>query len=274
MTTSGQNKRAIPRAARGGDQLFTVVVYLKGGEASLDAPEAGDTLVHPKRMENLEITITNTQGGCANNPTDVRFDRGLIIVELSGELTKEMGKGVYSIELSYDEPNSHYADGKRHIVLSKELCNVVDPKDATEPMATELRLEVQAMLKGDTGLSAFDWAVEQGLCATPEQFIEVFRGATGLSAYELYLATTTDSPKKSLIEWLDSIGGKDGKSVYDLALDDGFVGDLHAFLLSLHGRDGKDAYQHYLDTTGDDPKLTEEQWADPYQLPVELLKLL
>lgn len=249
--------------ARGADNLLPIVVYRKGEVESLDAPEPGDVPVRPEGMKNLEITLTNTtECGCSSKPA-FRFDGGQIIVELSAELTNKLGKGVYRLDLTYDEPNSHYADGMRHIALSKECCNVVDPKDATEPMAAELRLEVQDMLKGDkgdTGLSAYDWAVKEGLCSTPEQFVEVFRGATGLSAYELYLATTTDSPKKSLTEWLDSIGGKDGKSVYDLALDDGFVGDLHAFLLSLHGRDGKDAYQHYLDTTTDNPKKSVEEW--------------
>lgn len=301
---SGQNKRALRRMARGADNILPIVVYRKGEVESLDAPEPGDVPVRPEGMKNLEITLTNTECGCSSKPV-FRFDGGQIIVELSGELTNKLGKGVYRLDLTYDEPNSHYADGMRHIALSKEACIVVDPKDATEPMAVELRLEVQAMLKGDkgdTGLSAYDWAVEQGLCSTPEQFVEVFRGATGLSAYELYLASTRDSPKKTLGEWLASHKGKDGKSAYQLALDDGFVGDLHAFLLSLHGRDGKDAYQNYLDTTTDNPKksveewlashngdsayqiylktttdsepLSEEEWADQLGVIVELLKQL
>lgn len=251
--------------ARGADNLLPIVVYRKGEVESLDAPEPGDVLVRPEGMKNIEITLTNTECGCTSKPTDVRIEGGQIRVELSGELTNKLGKGVYRLDLTYDEPNSHYADGMRHIALAKECCKVVDPKDATEPMAAELRLEVQDMLrgeKGDKGDSAYQWAVKQGLCSTPEQFVEVFRGATGLSAYELYLVSTSDSPKKSLAEWLDSIGGKDGKSVYDLALDDGFVGDLHAFLLSLHGRDGKDAYQHYLDTTADNPKKSVEEWLE------------
>ena len=172
------DKGAIPRAAKGGDNLFTVVVYLKGEKESLDAPEPGDVLVSPKKMENLEITITNTECGRTSKPTDVRFDGGIITVELSGELTNGLGKGVYRLDLTYDEPNSHYADGKRHIALSKVLCNVVDPKDATEPMAAEIRLEVQTMLKGD-------------------------KGDTGLSAYELYLKTTEDNPKLTEQEWLN-----------------------------------------------------------------------
>lgn len=249
---SEKNKRALRRMARGADNLLPIVVYRKNGEASLDAPEPEDVLVHPKGMKNLEITLTNTtECGCTSKPTDVRFDGGQIIVELSGELTNKLGKGVYRLDLTYDEPNSHYADGMRHIALSKEACNVVDPKDATEPMAAEIRLEVQDMLKGekgDTGLSAYDWAVEQGLCSTPEQFVEVFRGVTGLSAYELYLATTTDSPKMSLPEWQASNKGEKGDS----------------------------AYQIYLNTTDDEHKLTEKQWANAndffYQFLFRLIK--
>ena len=217
MTTSEKNKRALRRMARGADNLLPIVVYRKGEVESLDAPEPGDVPVRPEGMKNLEITLTNTECGCSSKPTDVRIEGGQIRVELSGELTNKLGKGVYRLDLTYDEPNSHYADGMRHIALAKECCKVVDPKDATEPMAAELRLEVQAMLKGDkgdTGLSAYDWAVEQGLCSTPEQFVEVFRGATGLSAYELYLASTRDSPKKTLEEWLASNKGETGDSAY------------------------------------------------------------
>lgn len=248
---SEKNKRALRRMARGADNLLPIVVYRKGGVESLDAPEPGDVPVRPEGMKNLEITLTNTtECGCSSKPA-FRFDGGQIIVELSAELTNKLGKGVCRLDLTYDEPNSHYADGMRHIALSKECCNVVDPKDATEPMAAEIRLEVQDMLKGDkgdTGLSAYDWAVEQGLCSTPEQFVEVFRGATGLSAYELYLATTSDSPKMSLTEWLASNKGEKGDS----------------------------AYQSYLKTTNDTTKLTEKQWANAndffYQLLFRILK--
>ena len=234
---SGQNKRALRRMARGADNLLPIVVYRKGEVESLDAPEPGDVPVRPEGMKNLEITLTNTtECGCSSKSA-FRFDGGQIIVEISAELTNKLGKGVYRLDFTYDEPNSHYADGMRHIALSKECCNVVDPKDATEPMAAELRLEVQDMLKGekgDKGDSAYDWAVKEGLCSTPEQFVEVFRGATGLSAYELYLATTSDSPKKTLEEWLARNKGEKGDS----------------------------AYASYLATTTDSTPMTEKQWAN------------
>ena len=250
MTTSEKNKRALRRMARGADNLLPIVVYRKGEVESLEAPEPGDVPVRPEGMKNLDIMLTNTECGCSSKPA-FRFDGGQIIVGLSAELTNKLGNGAYRLDLTYDEPNSHYADGMRHIALSKECCNVVDPKDATEPMAAELRLEVQDMLKGDKGDkgdSAYDWAVKEGLCSTHEQFVEVFRGATGLSAYELYLATTTDSPKMTLPEWLASNKGEKGDS----------------------------AYQIYLNTTDDEHKLTEKQWANAndffYQFLFRLIK--
>lgn len=249
MTTSEKNKRALRRVARGADNLLPIVVYRKGEVESLEAPEPGDVPVRPEGMKNLEITLTNTtECGCTSKPV-FRFDGGQIIVELSAELTNKLGKGIYRLDLTYDEPNSHYADGMRHIALSKECCNVVDPKDATEPMAAELRLEVQDMLKGDKGDkgdSAFEWAVKQGLCSTPEQFVEVFRGATGLSAYELYLATTSDSPKMSLAEWLASFKGETGDS----------------------------AYQSYVKTTTSGQVLSEEEWANMHNYSLGVLHRL
>ena len=64
----------------------------------------------------------------------------------------------------------------------------------------------------------------------------------------------------------DGKDGSDGKSAYELAVENGYEGTLEQWLNSLHGLDGTDgsngksAYQSYVDTTSDDPVLTEEQW--------------
>lgn len=71
----------------------------------------------------------------------------------------------------------------------------------------------------------------------------------------------------------DGKDGADGKSAYEIAVEEGFEGDEASWLASLKGSDGQDgadgedgadgksAYQSYYDTTSDNPKMTEAQWA-------------
>ena len=198
------NKKVLPRIAIGGDHLFPVVVYRRGKDPTLDHPEESDVLVRPEEMIDLSIVIYNTECGCMAKPTAVTVQGGQLLVEISGELTNVLGNGVYRLDVSYNEMSPHYDDGKRLIVLSRDLCRAVAPSEATRPMAEELRLVVQGMIqgdKGDPGLSAYEWAVREGLCNTITQYLDLIRGAPGRSAYQSYLATTMDDPKMTEEEW-------------------------------------------------------------------------
>ena len=48
--------------------------------------------------------------------------------------------------------------------------------------------------------------------------------------------------------------------------------DLAVALKGEKGDRGKDAYTHYLETTADDPKLSEAEWADSYLAFAHLLR--
>ena len=91
-------------------------------------------------------------------------------------------------------------------------------------------------------------------------------GSDGKSAYEIAVENGFEGTEQ---QWLQSLIGAIGKSAYQLALDTGFSGTLQEWLDSLKGQNGQDgsngtngksAYQSYLDTTTDNPVLTEEQW--------------
>ena len=226
----------LPLIAVGNDALIPLVIYRKGGEPSLEPPEADDRLVRPETLEELAIKICNGNCGHKFEPTSVSSRGGQIIVELSGEQTNEHGIGEYQVDLTYNAKDPSYSDGKRLVHLSRRLCRVVKASDETLTAPKEVSLEVYEGLKGekgDQGYDAYDTAVNRGLVSTLEQWIELTRGVQGKSAYQEYLDTTSDDPKLSVEEWLASFKGETGKS----------------------------AYEHYLDTTNDDPKLTEEQWA-------------
>lgn len=62
------------------------------------------------------------------------------------------------------------------------------------------------------------------------------------------------------------IQGELGKSAYDLAVENGFEGTEEQWLQSLIGI-GKSAYQSYLDTTSDNPVLSEADWLDSLKGP-------
>lgn len=203
------NKKVLPRIAIGGDHLFPVVVYRRGKDPTLDHPEESDVLVRPEEMIDLSIIIYNTECGCMAKPTAVTVQGGQLLVEISGELTNVLGSGVYRLDVSYNEMNPRYDDGKRLIVLSRDLCRAVAPSEATRLMAEELHLVVQGMIqgdKGDPGLSAYEWAVREGLCNTITQYLDLIRGAPGRSAYQSYLATTMDDPKMTEAEWANPWG--------------------------------------------------------------------
>lgn len=78
----------------------------------------------------------------------------------------------------------------------------------------------------------------------------------------------TKSEIEGILEGIETTPGADGKSAYEIAQDNGFTGTEQEWLLSLKGADGtqgvdgKSAYQSYLDTTLDDPKLSESEWLE------------
>ena len=240
MAMETEKKQAyVPLVAVGNDVRIPLAIYRKGGEPSLEPPDPQDRLVRPETLEDLTIKICNSDCGHKFEPTSVRLEGGQIVVELSGEQTNEHGIGVYQVDLTYNETDPSYSDGKRLVHLSRKLCRVVKASDETLTAPKEVTIEVVEGLKGekgdkgDKGDDAYQTSVNMGLVSTLEQWVELTRGLQGKSAYQHYLDTTSDDPKLSLEEWLASNKGETGDS----------------------------AYQIYLKTTTDNPKLTEEQWA-------------
>lgn len=117
-----------------------------------------------------------------------------------------------------------------------------------------------ASLKGEKGDSAYEVAVSDGYVGDKQAWLASLRGSDGKDAYEVAKA---GGYRGSREEWLESLKGEAGKSAYELAKEaQNFTGTLTEYLASLKGEKGKDAYQSYLETTTDNPKLTEKEWAD------------
>ena len=117
-----------------------------------------------------------------------------------------------------------------------------------------------ASLKGADGDSAYKVAVRNGYVGDEHAWLASLRGADGEDAYEVAKAGGYQGSREA---WLESLKGETGKSAYELAKEaQNFTGTLTDYLASLKGVNGKSAYQSYLDTTTDDPKLTEKEWSD------------
>lgn len=113
--------------------------------------------------------------------------------------------------------------------------------------------------KGDDGDNAYKVAVRNGYVGDEQAWLASLRGSDGKDAYEVAKAGGYEGSREA---WLESLKGEAGKSAYELAKEaQSFTGTLTDYLASLKGKDGKNAYQSYLDTTTDNPKLSEEEWA-------------
>jgi len=97
---------------------------------------------------------------------------------------------------------------------------------------------------------------EPGAQGDPGPMPYTYRGAwSGATAYTLYDAVT----HQGSLYWLPAtggwtIGGAPPVYNWELLVSKGDTGE--------QGETGKSAYQSYLDTTADDPVLTEEQWSE------------
>ena len=301
-------------------------------------------VLDPAELEELSVKVASESGGAVCVPVPHTIEDKKLVVEVTAEVTRQLGLGVYTLTATGRIPDPAYADGYHDYEIVVDLCKV------TKYGSNETPVKVQAnVLEGLRGLSAYEIAVKHGYQGTEEEWIksltpkggaggggngksayelavqegyqgtlqewlkslvgkdgadayEVAKkagytgsreewlktliGATGLSAYELAKA---EGYEGSLTEWLASLKGADGESAYKVAVRNGYVGDEQAWLASLRGSDGKDAYevakaggyhgsreawleslkgkdgknayQSYLETTTDNPKLSEKEWA-------------
>ena len=301
-------------------------------------------VLDPAELEELSVKVASESGGagCATIPHTIEDKK--LVVELTAEVTRQLGLGVYTLTATGRIPDPAYTDGYHDYEIVVDLCKVT--KYGSNETPVKVQANVQEGLRGlsayeiavkhgytgteeewiksltpkggagggSNGKSAYELAVQEGYQGTlqewlkslvgkdgadayevakkagytgsREEWLKTLIGATGLSAYELAKA---EGYEGSLTEWLASLKGADGESAYKVAVRNGYVGDEQAWLASLRGSDGKDAYevakaggyrgsreewleslkgkdgknayQSYLETTTDNPKLSEAEWA-------------
>lgn len=274
---SKSDGKALQLVQRGTDKRIPVELVKQPSGEVLD----------PAELEELSVKVASESGaGCAPVPHAIEDKK--LVVEVTAEVTRQLGLGVYTLTATGRIPDPAYADGYHDYEIVVDLCKV------TKYGSNETPVKVQANVQeGLRGLSAYEIAVKHGYQGTEEEWIKSLTpkggaggGGNGKSAYEL---AVQEGYQGTLQEWLKSLVGKDGAdayevakkagytgsreewlktligatglSAYELAKAGGYEGSLTDWLASLKGKDGKNAYQSYLDTTDDNPKLSEKEWA-------------
>ena len=265
-------KRALQQVQRGTDTRIPVAFVKQPTGEPLD----------PATLEGLAVKVEN-EGGALSAEPPYTIEGGQLIVEVTKEISERLGVGVYTLKATGRLADPSYEDGYHDYTIIVELCRVV--RDAVLYTPTAVTANVLAGLKGKDGLNNYQLAVKHGYQGTEEQFAKDiipksnYERAKELQGFEgteeEYLQSLHGAPGESIYDiavrrgfvgseqaYLDSQKGEDGKSAYELAKEgEGFAGTLTDYLESLKGKDGKDAYQLYLETTTDNPKMTEAQYA-------------
>lgn len=236
-------KRALQQVQRGTDTRIPVAFVKQPTGEPLD----------PATLEDLAVKVEN-EGGALSAEPPYTIEGGQLIVEVTKEISESLGVGVYTLKATGRLADPSYEDGYHDYTITAELCRVV--RDAVLYTPTTVTANVLAGLKGKDGLNNYQIAVKHGYQGTEEQFAkDIIPKSNYERAKELQGFQGTE------VDYLVSLHGAPGESIYDIAVRKGFVGSEQAYLDSQKGKDGKSAYQSYLETTTDNPKMTEAQYA-------------
>ncbi len=209
-------------------------------------------VLEPTELEGLHVMVSSESGtGCATIPHTI--EDGKLVVEITADISRQLGLGVYTLTATGRIPDEAYADGYHDYEIVVPLCKVT--KYGSNETPVKVTADVLEGLKGKDGLDNYQIAVKHGYQGTEEQFAkDIIPKSNYERAKELQGFEGTEE------DYLQSLHGAPGESIYDIAVRMGFIGSAQAYLDSQKGKDGKSAYQEYLETTSDSPKKSREEW--------------
>lgn len=225
-------------------------------------------VLDPTELEGLHVMVSSKSGSwCATIPYTIEDNK--LVVEVTADISQQLGLGVYTMTATGRIPDPAYADGYHDYEIVVDLCKVTRYGSNETPV--KVTANVLEGLKGKDGLNNYQLAVKHGYQGTEEQFAkDIIPKSNYERAKELQGFQGTE------VDYLVSLHGAPGESIYDIAVRRGFVGSEQVYLESQKGKDGKDAYQTYLETTTDSTPMTKKQWANAndffYQLIFRILK--
>lgn len=273
--SKSEQGKALQLVQRGTDKRIPVELVKQPSGEVLD----------PAELEELSVKVASeSEAGCASVPHSV--EDGKLVVEVTAEVTRQLGLGVYTLTATGRIPDPAYADGYHDYEIVVDLCKVT--KYGSNETPIKVQANVLAGLKGKDGLNNYQLAVKHGYQGTEEQFAKdiipksnyerakelqgfqgtevdylvSLQGAPGKDLYQAAVERGYNGSFEDFLEKQKGAPGAPGKSNYELAQEDGFTGTLTEYLISRKGEKGDDAYQVYLQETDDNPKLSRREWAD------------
>lgn len=150
---------ALPLAQRGNDTLIRVALVARPSGKAID----------PTTLEALHVRVKSEQGTqCATIPYTI--SNGELVVEVTADISRLLGLGVYTLIVTGRTPDKDYADGYHDYEIVAPLCRVV--KSATEATTESITAQVLVALRGERGLSAYEQAVQEGFKGTFQEWIK------------------------------------------------------------------------------------------------------
>ena len=244
--SKSEQGKALQLVQRGTDKRIPVELVKQPSGEVLD----------PAELEGLHVMVSSDRGGgIATIPYSV--EDGKLVVEVTADISRQLGLGVYTLTATGRIPDTAYADGYHDYEIVVPLCKVT--KYGSNETPVKVQANVLEGLRGDTGLSAYELAVQEGYQGTLQEWL---RSLGGADAYEVAKSAGYTGSRE---EWLKTLIGETGLSAYELAKSEGYEGSLTEWLAWLKGEKGDkgdSAYASYRATTTDSTPMTEKQWSN------------
>lgn len=244
--SKSEQGKALQLVQRGTDKRIPVELVKQPSGEVLD----------PSELEGLHVMVSSESGmEIATIPYTIEDKK--LVVEVTADVSRHLGLGVYTMTATGRIPDPAYADGYHDYEIVVPLCKVT--KYGSNETPVKVQANVLEGLRGDTGLSAYELAVQEGYQGTLQEWL---RSLGGADAYEVAKSAGYTGSRE---EWLKTLIGETGLSAYELAKSEGYEGSLTEWIASLKGEKGDkgdSAYASYRATTTDSTPMTEKQWSN------------
>lgn len=149
---------ALPLAQRGNDTLIRVALVARPSGKAID----------PTTLEALHVGVKSEQG-TQGATIPYTISNGELVVEVTADISRLLGLGVYTLIVTGRTPDKDYADGYHDYEIVAPLCKIV--KSATEATTDSITAQALEALRGERGLSAYELAVQNGFKGTLQEWL-------------------------------------------------------------------------------------------------------
>ena len=242
-------------------------------------------VLDPTELEGLHVMVSSKSGsGCATIPHTIEDKK--LVVEVTADISQQLGLGVYTMTATGRIPDPAYADGYHDYEVVVDLCKVTKYGTNETPVKVDAKV-----VEGLRGLNNYQLAVKHGYRGTeadfakdiiPKSNYERAKELEGFVGTELdYLKSIQGEKGDQGIQGVKGEKGEQGiQGIQGIQGVKGEKGEQGIQgirgVQGEKGDTGKSAYVSYLETTNDRIKMTEKQWANSndffYQFIFRILK--